>query len=44
MDAQYKHIDYFWRDKAQYQEMTETRFKNYLGTKSKKNVWEINDD
>lgn len=44
MEAQYKHVEFFWRDRAKYKEMSENKFKNYLGTKSKKKVWELKDD
>jgi len=40
MTAQYRHVDFLWRDKARYKEMSEFRFKNY--TKSTpKTVQEI---
>jgi len=40
MDATYKHIEFFWRDKARYKEMTMKRF-NQLRQTTDKKVWEI---
>lgn len=41
MDTQYKHVEFFWRDKARYREMDEGQFKRYLIVKKNKKVWEI---
>ena len=35
MDAQYKHIEFFWRNKAKYKEMTSLQFKNYRNISNK---------
>ena len=44
IDTQYEHVEYLWRDKARYREMSDQQFKRYLIVKKGKNVWEINDD
>ena len=40
MATQYRHVDFLWRDKARYKEMSEFRFKNYIRS-TKKVVQEI---
>lgn len=40
MDAQYRHMDFLWRDRAKYKEVSEFRFKKLAET-TKKKVWEI---
>jgi hypothetical protein len=43
MDTQYKHVEFFWRDRAKYREMPEFKFEKYKGM-TKKKVWEIIND
>jgi hypothetical protein len=43
MDAQYHHVQYFWKNKAKYKEMTDIKFKNFKNISNKK-FWELNDE
>lgn len=40
MDAQYRHMDFLWRDRAKYKELTEFKWGKLKET-TKKKVWEI---
>ena len=40
MDTQYKHMEFLWRDRARYKEISEFKW-GRLSATTKKKVWEI---
>ena len=42
METQYKHIEFLWRDKARFKELTRNQWR-LLKKRTKKRIWEITD-